>query len=187
VAGTESSPGDTIRRAAENPSHDQGRPLSPRRRLYVISWRARLPPAFEPGDVPHQVSMSLTDTSRLSPRITPAGHLLAARDVEAPALHDDVALGAAFRRGAGHGLLYPGSATIGRALPPAWAWWRDLGAPYVTSLYTAAEGGEIAVAQPDPAKFGALIEDAPPMMGAEYLTPDVLAALWGEIDGGLRD
>ncbi|MEX3946064.1 hypothetical protein AB4Y44_42550, partial [Paraburkholderia sp. BR10937] len=71
--------------------------------------------------------MSLTDTDRLSPRITPAGHLLAAPDVEAPVLPDDVPLGVVFARGAGHGLLYLGSSTIGRALPPAWAWWRELG------------------------------------------------------------
>ncbi|MGF6547099.1 DEAD/DEAH box helicase [Paraburkholderia youngii] len=131
--------------------------------------------------------MSLTDTDRLSPRITPAGHLLAAPDVEAPSLPDDVALGAAFTRGAGHGLLYLGSATIGRALPPAWAWWRDLGARYVTTLCTTPEGGEIAIVQPDLAEFERLIDDAPPMTGAEYLTPDVLAALWGEIDRALRD
>ncbi|MCO4882365.1 DEAD/DEAH box helicase, partial [Paraburkholderia caribensis] len=100
---------------------------------------------------------------------------------------DDVALGASFRRGTGHGLLYLGSATIGRALPPAWAWWRDFGARYVTSLCTTSEGEEVTVSQPDTGDFERLIEDAPPMTGTEYLTSDVLAALWGEIDIALRD
>ncbi|MEM5353865.1 DEAD/DEAH box helicase, partial [Paraburkholderia caribensis] len=118
---------------------------------------------------------------------TPAGHLLAAPDVDAPPLPDDVALGASFRRGTGHGLLYLGSATIGRALPPAWAWWRDFGARYVTSLCTTSEGEEVTVSQPDTGDFERLIEDAPPMTGTEYLTSDVLAALWGEIDIALRD
>ncbi|WP_353557368.1 DEAD/DEAH box helicase [Paraburkholderia terrae] len=131
--------------------------------------------------------MSLTDSDHLAPKITPAGHLLAAPDVEAPPLPDDVALGASFRRGTGHGLLYLGSATIGRALPPAWAWWRDFGARYVTSLCTTPEGEEVAVTQPDTGDFERLIDDAPPMTGAEYLTPDVLAALWREIDIALRD
>ncbi|TCG04502.1 ATP-dependent helicase [Paraburkholderia steynii] len=131
--------------------------------------------------------MSLTDSDHLAPKITPAGHLLAAPDVDAPALPDDVALGASFRRGAGHGLLYLGSATIGRALPPAWAWWRDFGARYVTSLCTTPEGEEVAVSQPDIGDFERLIEDAPPMTGAEYLTSDVLVALWGEIGIALRD
>ncbi|MEX3936883.1 DEAD/DEAH box helicase [Paraburkholderia phymatum] len=131
--------------------------------------------------------MSLTDSDCLAPKITPAGHLLAAPDVDAPALPDDVALGASFRRGTGHGLLYLGSATIGRALPPAWAWWRDFGARYVTSLCTTSEGEEVTVSQPDTGDFERLIEDAPPMTGAEYLTSDVLAALWGEIDIALRD
>ncbi|MPW23970.1 ATP-dependent helicase, partial [Paraburkholderia sp. CNPSo 3157] len=131
--------------------------------------------------------MSLTDSDCLAPKITPAGHLLAAPEVDAPPLPDDVALGASFRRGTGHGLLYLGSATIGRALPPAWAWWRDFGARYVTSLCTTSEGEEVTVSQPDTGDFERLIEDAPPMTGAEYLTPDVLAALWGEIDTALRD
>ncbi|SIT51887.1 ATP-dependent helicase protein [Paraburkholderia piptadeniae] len=131
--------------------------------------------------------MSLTDSDCLAPKITPAGHLLAAPDVDAPPLPDDVALGASFRRGTGHGLLYLGSATIGRALPPAWAWWRDFGARYVTSLCTTSEGEEVTVSQPDTGDFERLIEDAPPMTGAEYLTSDVLAALWGEIDTALRD
>ncbi|EIM95284.1 DEAD/DEAH box helicase [Paraburkholderia hospita] len=131
--------------------------------------------------------MFSTDSDRLAPKITPAGHLLAAPDVDAPALPDDVALGASFRRGTGHGLLYLGSATIGRALPPAWAWWRDFGARYVTSLCTTPEGEEVAVSQPDTGDFERLIEDAPPMTGAEYLTSDVLVALWGEIDIALRD
>ncbi|WP_229518078.1 DEAD/DEAH box helicase [Paraburkholderia terrae] len=131
--------------------------------------------------------MSLTDSDHLAPKITPAGHLLAAPDVDSPPLPDDVALGASFRRGTGHGLLYLGSATIGRALPPAWAWWRDFGARYVTSLCTTPEGEEVAVSQPDTGDFERLIEDAPPMTGAEYLTSDVLTALWGEIDIALRD
>ncbi|MEX3946075.1 hypothetical protein AB4Y44_42645, partial [Paraburkholderia sp. BR10937] len=54
----------------------------------------------------------------------------------------------------------------------------SLGARYVTALCTTTESGEIAVAEPDPTELGTLIDDAPPMTGAEYLTPDVLAALW---------
>ena len=133
--------------------------------------------------------MSSTASDCLAPRITPAGHLLVAPDVDAPALPGDVApgVGAAFGRGAGHGLLYLGSATPGRALPPAWAWWRDFGARYVTSLCTTPEGEEVVVSQPDTGDFDRLIEDAPPMTGAEYLTSDVLAALWGETDFALRD
>ncbi|PTB24326.1 ATP-dependent helicase [Paraburkholderia caribensis] len=72
-------------------------------------------------------------------------------------------------------------------MPPAWAWWRDFGARYVTSLCTTSEGEEVTVSQPDTGDFERLIEDAPPMTGTEYLTSDVLAALWGEIDIALRD
>ncbi|MEX3791374.1 SNF2 helicase-associated domain-containing protein [Paraburkholderia sp. BR14374] len=42
------------------------------------------------------------------------------------------------------------------------------------------------MAEPDARDIGKLIDDAPPMTGVDYLTPEVLAALWGEIDSALR-
>lgn len=126
------------------------------------------------------------DTVCLAPQMTPAGHLLAAPDAEAAPLPDDIALGGVFQAGAGHGLLYLGSTTIGRALPPAWAWWRDFAVHYLTALCNTAEDEDIAVAEPDNEELERLIDDAPPMTGVEYLTPAVLAALWREIDIALR-
>ncbi|MBK3844642.1 ATP-dependent helicase, partial [Paraburkholderia aspalathi] len=75
---------------------------------------------------------------------------------------------------------------MGRALPLAWGWWRDFAVRYVTALCTTAEDEGIAVAEPDAATLERLIDDAPPMTGVEYLTPEVLATLWGEIDNALR-
>ncbi len=83
-------------------------------------------------------------------------------------------------------MLHLGTAEIGRILPPAWAWWRDFAARYVTALCATPEGGEIAVVTPAAKDFDALIVDAPPMTGGEYLTPDVLATLWGEINTALH-
>ncbi|WP_296914054.1 SNF2 helicase-associated domain-containing protein [Polaromonas sp.] len=54
----------------------------------------------------------------------------------------------AFAPGAGPGLLHLGATEIGRILPPAWAWWRDLAARYVTALCATPEGGEIGVVTP---------------------------------------
>jgi non-specific serine/threonine protein kinase len=91
----------------------------------------------------------------------------------------------AFAIGAGHGLLQLGATEVGSIPPPAWAWWRDFAARYVTALCATADGG--AVAKPDDQAFDALMADAPPMTGAEYLTPAVLATLWTDLDSALRD
>ncbi|MBB5502048.1 DEAD/DEAH box helicase [Paraburkholderia sp. MM5384-R2] len=130
--------------------------------------------------------MPSINTDHLAPNITPTGHLLAVPKTDAPPVPEDIALDRAFQAGAGHGLLYLGSTVIGRALPPAWGWWRDFAMRYVTALCTTATDGDIAVAEPDARDIGRLIDDAPPMTGVEYLTPQVLATLWGEIGSALR-
>ena len=124
----------------------------------------------------------------VAPQLTPRGRLLALPQYGAPPLADAVVQGLApsFALGAGHGLLQLGTAEVGRVLPPAWAWWRDVAARYVTALCATPEGGEIAVVTPAAEDFSALIANAPPMTGAEYLTPVLLAALWGQIDAALH-
>ena len=95
-------------------------------------------------------------------------------------------LARAFALGAGHGLLQLGAAEVGSALPPAWGWWRDFSARYVTLLCATPEGGEIAAAPLGDEALQTLIADAPPMTGVEYVTVKVLATLWAELDAALR-
>ncbi|SOZ16382.1 DEAD/DEAH box helicase [Cupriavidus taiwanensis] len=130
----------------------------------------------------------MTAADMLAPHLTPGGHLLAVAEDAAPILAEEarLRLESAFALGAGHGLLHLGAAEIGRILPPAWAWWRDFAARYVTALCATSEGGEIVVATPAAQDLDALIADAPPMMGGEYLTPDVLATLWSAMDTALH-
>ncbi len=154
--------------------------------------------------------------------LTPRGHLLLGPDdgtASAPeagsateALTQQVTQ--AFARGSGHGLLQLGVRNVGQALPPVLAWWRDLGARYVTAVCHATPVTAQSVAQagpapapaawsaasptpdgptamllgalPTPGEIEALIADAPPMSGAEYLTASLLRSLWGEIDTALR-
>jgi non-specific serine/threonine protein kinase len=52
-------------------------------------------------------------------------------------------------------------------------------------LCATPEGDTIAT--PDDEALDALIADAPPMTGAEYLTTEVLIALWTELDTALHD
>jgi len=131
--------------------------------------------------------MSFTTTT-LALLLTPRGHLLLAPDADEPSLPAELQhrLAAAFALGVGHGLLHLGATEIGSVLPPALAWWRDFAARYVTLLCATTEDAEIAITAPDEQALHALIADAPPMRGAEYLTTEVLATLWAELDSALR-
>jgi hypothetical protein len=89
-----------------------------------------------------------------------------------------------FERGSGHGLLHLGAGEAGSVLPPSLAWWRDFGMRYIADL--CALGDAKGLAAPTSSKLAALINDAPPMRGGEYLGPDVLAERWGDIGGALE-
>jgi non-specific serine/threonine protein kinase len=120
----------------------------------------------------------------LSLALTPQGHLRLAGDAEAPPLAAELAdrLAAAFERGAGDGLLQLGAREVGTAMPPVLAWWRDFAARYVTALCATPDDAAPAVAALDEATIESLVADTPPMRGAEYLSPEVLATLWAQID-----
>ena len=76
-------------------------------------------------------------------------------------------------------MLQLGAGEVGTALPPAFGFWREFGARYVTALCTSP--GAI-VAPPAAEDFAALAAGAPPMAGAEYLSAPVLTSLWGQLD-----
>jgi non-specific serine/threonine protein kinase len=121
-------------------------------------------------------------------QLTPKGHLQVSVESDAPPLSDALAdrLSAAFAQGAGHGLLHLGATEVATALPPLWAFWRDFAVRYVTALTATPEDGEIAVAAPDALALETLCLDAPPMTGAEYLTPEILRALWSDIESAVK-
>jgi non-specific serine/threonine protein kinase len=104
--------------------------------------------------------------------------------VDAPAL--DVSVGArlreAFARGAGYGLVRLGAAETGTPLPPAFVYWRDLGARWVTTLCGRPDTTERvpAIDPPSESELDSLVAAAPLMPGAEYLTTAILRALWNE-------
>jgi superfamily II DNA or RNA helicase len=122
-----------------------------------------------------------------APLLTPHGRLLLSPNSEAESLPAAPArrLTDAFALGSGHGLLQLGAAEVGSILPPAWAWWRDFAARYVAAL--CATSGSEAIPAPDDQALDALIADSPPMTGVEYLTTEVLATLWRDVDTALRD
>src|SRR5271165_3994795 len=123
-------------------------------------------------------------------RLTPHGRLVVedrddAPEIDAAAL---TRLTEAFARGTGYGLVHLGAAEVGHALPPVFVWWRGFAARYVGSLrlHTAGMDAEDThklptVPAPTAAELSSLVLTAPMMTGAEYLTGDVLLALWDEM------
>src|SRR5258708_6476134 len=123
----------------------------------------------------------------LAPILTPHGHLSLSQSSDAPPLEPGLAqrLSDSFARGSGHGILQLGAEEVGTVLPPGFSYWRELGTRYVTLLCTfpdaGAHGPKTVVPIPPDAELDRLALAAPPMTGAEYLTPAVLHALWNEI------
>ena len=134
-------------------------------------------------------------TTARAPALTPSGHLVLAPAADAVMLSPELSasLEPAFARGIGHGLLELGLRNVGTALPVQFAYWRDFAAQYVTALCTSTNGfSEDAAADarefptPSADALALLVDSAPPMSGGEYMTADVLAGLWSEIDAAFR-
>ena len=129
--------------------------------------------------------------SKLRLRLTPNGRLSVEErddglDIDAAA---SIRLIDAFARGTGYGLVWLGAAEVGQALPPLFVWWRDFAALYVGALCLHASGMDAEgprrlpnVPTPTAAELSSLVLTAPIMAGAEYLTQDVLLALWDEME-----
>jgi non-specific serine/threonine protein kinase len=91
---------------------------------------------------------------------------------------------AAFERSQGAGLLHLGAAEARTALPPAFAFWRDFGRSFVAALCALPdleERREQAEPHSRDDELAHLAAGAPPMPGSEYLSADLLAALWEDV------
>ena len=95
-----------------------------------------------------------------------------------------------FARGPGHGLLQLGAIETGNVLPPDLSWWRDFAMRFVAALCALGENAERAerraMAATSASDFSALIDDAPPMQGGEYLRPESMATLWQGMHSALE-
>jgi non-specific serine/threonine protein kinase len=127
----------------------------------------------------------------LVPVLTPHHALrVELRESEFP-LDDAVAdrLEPAFARGAGHGLLQLGMAEAGSRLAPELAFWRTFAMRFVAALCAAGEpaaGGAPQVSGPGEEELNALVDEAPPMRGGEYLDAECLASLWRALERALE-
>jgi superfamily II DNA or RNA helicase len=127
--------------------------------------------------------------------LSPAGRLFVERaspDDDAPRRDERLAhrMEEAFAVSNAKGLLLLVAEALSATLPPASAYWRDFARGYLQRLCHLG-GAEEAIAAPllsaDPSELAAQVLQAPPMRGGEFLTPGLLAALWGELGGCILD
>jgi len=127
----------------------------------------------------------------LIPVLTPHGSLRLDQTEDEFSLEDGLAerLEKSFTRGSGHGLLQLGAGEAGSNLPPSLAWWRDFAMRFIADLCALGETVQVAerhdLSAPAASELAALIDEAPPMQGGEYLQPHVLNGLWQAMERGL--
>jgi non-specific serine/threonine protein kinase len=94
----------------------------------------------------------------------------------------------AFGASRGKGVLRLGTAELGSDLPPSLSYWRDIGKALVARVCGALDPTDpksLVVPDPDPDDIAAFLQAAPPMQGAELITPALLEDLWSDIGKAL--
>ena len=136
---------------------------------------------------------TLSDRQSLTLHLTPAGRLALGPEDGAPPLDAATAgrIASAFASGEGSGLVHLGAVEAGTPLPAALAFWRSFAQRYVTAVChdpdAAANGGMPAAVLSPPDRLAAIVAEAPPFTGLEYLSSAVLERLWTALDAAFRD
>jgi len=94
----------------------------------------------------------------------------------------------AFNAGRGHGVLHLGAGELGTELHPTLSYWRDIGQAFVASVCGALDPTDpksLVVPDPGPDELEAHAQSAPPMRGAELITPGLIGELWSDIGKAL--
>ena len=120
--------------------------------------------------------------------LTPAGHLRPVSPIPDSANPFVQGVLTAFQSGAAQGLFELAARPAGEGLPPELAYWRQFAGRYLTGLCRTPQGVRLIEALPPltEAEALAILQDAPPMPGAEYLDATVLDSLWSALDGWVR-
>ena len=88
-----------------------------------------------------------------------------------------------FKLGPGHAILQLAARHPTAALPPSVAFFRDVGALFLTRLRAMPEGGQVPCPVEELARLTAA---APPMTGGEYLHVVALESLWAAMQAALH-
>ena len=94
----------------------------------------------------------------------------------------------AFENGRGHGVLQLGAGELNTDLHPTLSYWRDIGKQLVAKACGALDPTAPqtpVVPEPDADELAAFVEAAPPMQGAERITPALVVDLWRDAGDAL--
>ncbi len=121
-------------------------------------------------------------------RVTPAGHLRPLRGSELPAADGLRRAMVALETDTAAGLFELAAHEASGGLPPQLSYWRDFAARYLTARCHTPTGTSRLEPLPPvaPDEAMSLLLAAPPMPGAEYLSTETLARLWGWLDQWVR-
>ena len=131
--------------------------------------------------------MAQEEKIRIELALSPQGHLYLAMDPEDSALPKDMAAHVrhTFEEGEGAGLLYLGGDLASAVLPPTFGYWRDFARKFFSQACVHPEIQKDTQSfhfEPPLVEFEKIIGLAPPMVGAEYLTPEALITLWSSLE-----
>jgi superfamily II DNA or RNA helicase len=122
---------------------------------------------------------------RFTLKLTPHGRLVFEESSDAHELAPELGkrLQDAFSRGPGFGLLQLGAREVSQTVPAVFTYWREFAARFVATLCTRTTADDAPFTTPDPptAELAQLTLYPPEMTGAEYISPDVLRALWRQL------
>jgi len=144
------------------------------------------------------IGREYSSAMNIQPVITPAGHLIVEHADEADVVcvafkeSELEKVREAFAVSAANGLLHLASTGLRAEVPVGFVFWREfaqrffqdvcgLGEEALAKAVAARKAREGAVNPPHELALVGLIQNAPPMRGLEYLTPEVLRSLWGEL------
>lgn len=123
--------------------------------------------------------------------LTPLGHLAMVERTDAasgaePFCDDRIAR--AFAASPSAGIIALAGGRSSTAWPLSWLYWRDFGSRYLLQLCQSQPTADRPdpLPPPDAATLATLHLNIPPMPGAEYCTPDLLAATWQALDDWVR-
>jgi non-specific serine/threonine protein kinase len=84
----------------------------------------------------------------------------------------------AFQHSESAGLIAIAGRKLSESPDPSVQFWKQVGNSFLKALCQLQEGAEITIEPPAPAELAEWVLNAPPMRGAEYLSPDVLSKVW---------
>ncbi len=96
----------------------------------------------------------------------------------------------AFESSTAAGLFALASQRTDSGWAPAFVFWRDFAARYLSEICQTPEGVDAQIPEippPRPAELTSILLSVPPMPGAEYLSTGKLEQLWRELDAWLRN